>query len=141
MNWMPRHVLAAQSIVVGDEEIHVRRRRAGKLDRVRRPDRTVPTNVCEAPRGTLIERQHCRPCFDGMLVAPHQRLVARLHGLHQNLAERERGGQQLVLPLDHPLAQRHDLLGPLAPIFQQVHEEVRVPENPAQRQPSRSLST
>ena len=64
-----------------------------------------------------------------------------LHGFDQNLSEGERGSQQLVVAFDHAPPQCRDPLRALAPVLDEVHEEVRIPEDSAHPHPSRSRST
>ena len=88
-----------------------------------------------------IEGQHGRARPDRLLVAAHQVLVPGFHGLDENLSEGERGGEQLVIAFDHAPPQCRDPLRALATVLDEVHEEVRVPEDLAHPHPSRSRST
>ena len=137
----PLDVLPAQPLVVGNEQVRARCRCTGKLDGVRRPNRAVPADLREPGSGAQIEGQHRRARPDHLLVAAHQALVSDLHGFDQNLSEGERGSQQLVVAFDHAPPQCRDPLRALAPVLDEVHEEVRVPEDSAHPHPSRSRPT
>ena len=141
MKWIPWmfFLLSRSSLVM--KQVRTRCRCAGELDGVRRPNRAISADFGELGSGAQIEGQHRRARPDHLLVTAHQVLVADLHGLDQNFSESERGSQQLVAAFDHAPPERRDLLRALAPILDEAHEEVRVPEDPAHPHPSRSRST
>ena len=133
--------LPAQPFVVGDEQVRAGCRCTGKLDGVRRPNRPIPADFREPGSGAQVERQHRCARPDRLPVAAHQVFVSGFHRLDENLAEGERGGERLVVSFDHAAAQRRDPLRAFAPVLDEVHEEVRIPEDPAHPHPSRSRST
>ena len=103
------HPLSTQSIIVRDEQIHPGHRSACELDRVRRPNRTIPANLGESGCRPGIEGQHGSAGRDHIFVARLQFLIAGLHGLYEHLAKGECGRQQLVLALYHALPERRNL--------------------------------
>ena len=92
-------------------------------------------------RGAQVEGQHRRARHDHLLVALFQVLVSGLGWFDEYLAEREGGGEHLVFTFDHTPPERRDPLCPFAPVLDEVHEEIRVPEDLAHPHPSRSRST
>lgn len=123
--------LASQSVVIGNEQVHPGRSRAGKLDRVRRPDGSVLPDLGIVRCRVDVERQHGRTAADRLLVAQPKSVIIAFGRLDQNLPEGEGRGEQQVTPFRHPPVQLQDLARSIAGILDQVDEQVRIPEHPA----------
>src|SRR5262249_35820920 len=120
-----------------------------QLDRVGGAQRAITPERRVHPCCLGIEGKQQGGSGDGIFVLPCQFFVSLLDGFDENLAECQRGRQELVTPCEHRLPQAYALFRRVTIPAEEVDKQGGVPKHPAHSfidlraysQPPRGLST
>ena len=90
------HMFPLETCIVGDEEVDSGCRSTCQLEGVRGAKRSLTTEPSVDSCGFGVKGKHQRCRRDGFLVLSAKFLVPTLGRFNENLAERQRGGQELI---------------------------------------------
>lgn len=128
-----RHVFPAETVVIGDEQIDLGRCRARQLYRIRRSNRPIRANTSIGRRNVGVEAEYRNPgIFQQAEITEFEVSCTVIYRLHQNLSESQRARVQAVATRRHASPDILYAIGQSTAVFDQINEEVCVPEDSCQ---------
>jgi len=95
------HMSPLEARIVGNEEVNPGCRGTCQLDCVGSAKRSLTSEPSIDSRRFGVEGEHQRRCRNGFLVFSAEFLIPTLDRFNENLAERQRRGQQLIATRQH----------------------------------------